>query len=288
MSTVFIAVQCFQCSTMQVKQRKKSSNKWTCVVCNAKQSVRKVFSQAFMAKDVRKFVQTFNMSRQFVEQQQELREQQTLGHDHTEVQVHQPSNKRTDWSEYVDVEVNEFGSGDDEGELCEPNFVTELPKPLFKKPKLRNNYSADCENGENLQRPVFQKRNTKKNVNNPGKEPGTIGKGRFGENQHKDDTVDHCSVYGTSSSTRTDIMKRSSKWGSCDDDGDRGFTDTGSSSVMAKLKRPVSKWNNFIDDDDDDDDDDDESRCEDIVNDAAFETKVSDEIVEDDVHPDFM
>ncbi|KAJ0502534.1 hypothetical protein HanHA300_Chr11g0414011 [Helianthus annuus] len=68
-----------------------------------------------MAKDVRKFVQTFNMSRQFVEQQQELREQQTLGHDHSEVHVHQPSNKRTDWSEYVDVEVNEFGSGDDEG-----------------------------------------------------------------------------------------------------------------------------------------------------------------------------
>ncbi|KAM0065082.1 putative MRN complex-interacting protein [Helianthus debilis subsp. tardiflorus] len=283
MSTVFIAVQCFQCSTMQVKQRKKSSNKWTCVVCNAKQSVRKVFSQAFMAKDVRKFVQTFNMSRQFVEQQQELREQQTLGHDHSEVQVHQPSNKRSDWSEYVDVEVNEFGSGDDEGELCEPNFVTELPKPLFKKPKLWNNYSADCENGEKLQRPVFQKRNTKKNFNNPGKEPGTIGKGRFGDSQHNDDTVDHCSVYGRSSSMRTDIMRRSSKSGSCDDDGDRGFTDTGSSSVMAKLKRPVSKWNNFIDDDDDD-----ESRCEDIVNDAAFETKVSDEIVEDDVHPDFM
>ncbi|KAF5955260.1 hypothetical protein HYC85_008116 [Camellia sinensis] len=55
MSTIFIALQCFQCSTMQanlslslslslgirvfdrqVKQKKKSSNKWTCVVCNQK------------------------------------------------------------------------------------------------------------------------------------------------------------------------------------------------------------------------------------------------------------
>ncbi|KAI3704684.1 hypothetical protein L1987_74911 [Smallanthus sonchifolius] len=43
--------------------------------------------------------------------------------------------------------------------------------------------------------------------------------------------------------------------------------------------KEASKQNNFIDDD--------ESRCEEI-NHAAFETKVSDEFVEDDVHPEFM
>ncbi|XP_044511068.1 MRN complex-interacting protein-like isoform X2 [Mangifera indica] len=62
-NTIYIALQCCQCSMMQVKQKKKSSNKWTCVVCNQKQSVRKVFAQGFMAKDLRAFVQSFNISR---------------------------------------------------------------------------------------------------------------------------------------------------------------------------------------------------------------------------------
>ena len=49
--------------------------------------------------------------------------------------------------------------------------MTELPKPLFKKPKLRDNYSAaglDCEDGAKLRRPVFGKRNVKKKVDYPG------------------------------------------------------------------------------------------------------------------------
>ncbi|PWA78816.1 hypothetical protein CTI12_AA211380 [Artemisia annua] len=35
------------------------------------------------------------------------------------------------------------------------------------------------------------------------------------------------------------------------DNVDHGFTSLGSSSVMTKLKRPASKWNNFLDDDND-------------------------------------
>ncbi|KAK1554441.1 hypothetical protein Q3G72_012225 [Acer saccharum] len=57
-----------------VKQKKKSSNKWTCVVCNQKQSVRKVFAQGYNAKDLRQYVQSFNMSlkdRPHEEQQEE-------------------------------------------------------------------------------------------------------------------------------------------------------------------------------------------------------------------------
>ncbi|GJZ40306.1 hypothetical protein Tco_0586869 [Tanacetum coccineum] len=64
-----------------------------------------------------------------------------------------------------------------------------------------------------------------------------------------------------------------------------GFTNIGSSSVMTKLKRPASKWNDFLDDENDLELE--MSRCEE-VNNAAFERKVSDEIVEDDVHPDFL
>ncbi|KAK0601997.1 hypothetical protein LWI29_029465 [Acer saccharum] len=60
-----------------VKQKKKSSNKWTCVVCNQKQSVRKVFAQGYNAKDLRQYVQSFNMSlkdRPHEEQQEEEEE----------------------------------------------------------------------------------------------------------------------------------------------------------------------------------------------------------------------
>ncbi|XP_076954585.1 uncharacterized protein LOC143629108 [Bidens hawaiensis] len=254
---------------MQVKQRKKSSNKWNCVVCNEKQSVRKVFSQASMAKDVRKFVQTFNMSRQIQYNQQ-------LHHDDhdDETQTQPPtSNKRTDWTEYINADDHHNDNDDQRGELCEPNVVTEMPKPLFKKPKLKNTYSpaaaaaaAAAADNQKLRRPVFTKRNK---INNPVKE--TVKGGRVGEDQHNHDTVDH----GMSNS----MMKRNSKMNACDNGG---FTDdTGSSSVMVKLKRPVSKWDSFIDDDD-------ESGCEEINAAVAFETKASDEIVEDDVYPDFI
>lgn len=47
----------------QVKQQKKGSNKWVCAVCNQRQSVRKVFARSCLARDVRGFVQRFNMSR---------------------------------------------------------------------------------------------------------------------------------------------------------------------------------------------------------------------------------
>lgn len=70
---------------------------------------------------------------------------------------------------------------------------------------------------------------------------------------------------------------------------DHSFTYTGSSSVMKKMKKPASKWQDFIDSDDDDDADGSqlENRFQEI-NHAAFETDVSDDIVEDDVHPDFL
>ena len=92
---------------MQVKQRKKSSNKWTCVVCNQKQSVRKVFAQGYMAKDVREFVQSFNMSRQFAEQNviPADDDKATL-----EIEDKIPPNgklKRTDWTEYIDPEEDD-------------------------------------------------------------------------------------------------------------------------------------------------------------------------------------
>ncbi|KAL0907773.1 hypothetical protein M5K25_022208 [Dendrobium thyrsiflorum] len=62
MPIIFIAVQCVQCCTMQVKQQKKS-NKWVCAVCNQRQSVLQIHARGFLARDIRKFVQEFNLSR---------------------------------------------------------------------------------------------------------------------------------------------------------------------------------------------------------------------------------
>ena len=39
-----MVVRCFQCETFQVTQEKKNPN-WTCAVCNAKQSLKQVFSR---------------------------------------------------------------------------------------------------------------------------------------------------------------------------------------------------------------------------------------------------
>ncbi|GMJ12369.1 hypothetical protein like AT1G71760 [Hibiscus trionum] len=175
MSTaIFVALRCCQCSTMQVKQRKKSSNKWTCVVCNQKQSVLKVFAQGPMAKDVRKFVQSFNMSRKFTDQNQpfdptseydiDFEDDDGGGGDHLE----NPKKRRTDWTEYLDsedrVEPKSVLQDEDQGVDLEPEIVTELPaKEKFKRPKLRN-----CDNGEGsdhqLYKPVLSKRNSRKDA----------------------------------------------------------------------------------------------------------------------------
>ncbi|XP_076907823.1 uncharacterized protein LOC143564435 [Bidens hawaiensis] len=205
-----------------------------------------------MAKDVRKFVQTFNMSRQIQFNQLLLYDDdETLAQQHTETQS---TKKRNDWIEYINAD-------DQRGELCELNVVTEMPKPLFKKPKLMNTYSpaaaAAASDNQKLQRPVFAKRNKFNNNNNPVKE--IVKGGMVGDNQHNHDTVDH----GISNS----MIKWNSKVNACDD-ADGGSTDTGSSSVMVKLKRPASKWDSFVDDDD-------ESGCEEINAAVAFETKIN-------------
>ncbi|XAR62235.1 hypothetical protein NMG60_11016922 [Bertholletia excelsa] len=166
MSTIFIALQCFQCSTMQVKQQKKSSNKWTCAVCNQKQSVRKVFAQGFMARDVRKFVQSFNMSRQFLEQQcvAEADTLDPLPDDANNLSPSSYKKRRTDWSEYVDSENNHHDQVENEPEDgFGSKIVTELPKALLRKPKL-STYSRGfgAETSQRNFRGVFHERNLNK------------------------------------------------------------------------------------------------------------------------------
>ncbi|KAJ1285128.1 hypothetical protein BS78_03G256300 [Paspalum vaginatum] len=101
---LFLALQCVQCATMQVKQQKKSSNKWVCVVCNQRQSVLRVHARGYRAADVRRFVQDANLARgrrEFAP----LAEPE-VGWDPAAVEEQGeelPTEKRrTDWSEYLD------------------------------------------------------------------------------------------------------------------------------------------------------------------------------------------
>ncbi|KAF8411581.1 hypothetical protein HHK36_004137 [Tetracentron sinense] len=130
----------------KVKQQKKSNNKWNCVICNQKQSVRKVFAQGFMANDVRKFVQAFNMSRHFSEENKD----QTLTLPSQEFDNNSSIHKkrRTDWTEFIDPDDDDDANQEEEtGFLLEPKIVTELTKETFKKPKLKN-YTAGLNNAQ--------------------------------------------------------------------------------------------------------------------------------------------
>lgn len=95
----------------QVKQQKKNSNKWTCVVCNEKQSVRKVYAQGSMAKDVRKFVQSFNMSRKSIDEEENLTVMVADGEEVGGSCSGNGKKRRSDWSEYLDPEEEEEERG---------------------------------------------------------------------------------------------------------------------------------------------------------------------------------
>ncbi|KAL6316678.1 hypothetical protein AAG906_019592 [Vitis piasezkii] len=146
----FIALQCFQCSTMQVKQQKKNSNKWTCVVCNEKQSVRKVYAQGSMAKDVRKFVQSFNMSRKSIDEEENLTVMVADGEEVGGSCSGNGKKRRSDWSEYLDPEEEEE----------EREIVTEMPKEMLKNQNQSTGLQSRDRGGKEPLKPLFPKRNT--------------------------------------------------------------------------------------------------------------------------------
>ncbi|KAL0907774.1 hypothetical protein M5K25_022208, partial [Dendrobium thyrsiflorum] len=130
MPIIFIAVQCVQCCTMQVKQQKKS-NKWVCAVCNQRQSVLQIHARGFLARDIRKFVQEFNLSRM----KQESRSCDSFSPKsdglHTASEIGSASSfgvepaclpkRRTDWSEYLDPVEDDFYVED--GEDPDPGIL---------------------------------------------------------------------------------------------------------------------------------------------------------------------
>ncbi|XP_078152131.1 uncharacterized protein LOC144547377 isoform X2 [Carex rostrata] len=128
MATMFLALQCSQCSTMQVKQQKKSSNKWVCAVCNLRQSVCCVYARGPKARDLRKFVQECNMARMEIGRSDSidlsLPASDVLG------EACQPK-KRMDWSEFMDP-VEETEDGKNKQNELDVEIVTEMS---LQKPK---------------------------------------------------------------------------------------------------------------------------------------------------------
>uniref|UniRef100_A0A0A9GHR1 MRN complex-interacting protein N-terminal domain-containing protein n=1 Tax=Arundo donax TaxID=35708 RepID=A0A0A9GHR1_ARUDO len=131
-ATLFLALQCVQCATMQVKQQKKSSNKWVCAVCNQRQSVMRVHARGHRAADLRRFVQDANMSRGGREYAP-LAEAVAAEEERDEVPREE---RRTDWSEYLDDPLEQrHGLGGVDGETdTRIEVTTELPQ---ERPKIR-------------------------------------------------------------------------------------------------------------------------------------------------------
>ena len=61
MAQEFLVLKCFSCETFQVVQVKKT-NKWTCKICNEKQSITKVYGRG-NSSDCREHVQKLNLAR---------------------------------------------------------------------------------------------------------------------------------------------------------------------------------------------------------------------------------
>ncbi|XP_027925070.1 uncharacterized protein LOC114182400 [Vigna unguiculata] len=252
MSTLFIALQCYQCSTMQVKQ-KKSSNKWSCAVCNQKQSVRRVFAQGFMAKDVRKFVQDFNMSRQsFDDGEWPLAETLDPAPEISDGEVSRQK-RRNDWSAYLDqedhhtLEEQQLHHDDD----CEKLVVTELQKGMFKKSRVTENNAAGSDKFFkktlflNSQEDPVTQRATSMIENNP--------------KRRKNDVTVYDQVTQKFKQTSTEIASKWSRYlNEYDDNSEFGLN---KSFNVDKISGP----------------------CNNIV----LET-IANERVEDDIHPDFM
>ncbi|CAI9116451.1 OLC1v1017594C1 [Oldenlandia corymbosa var. corymbosa] len=305
--TIFQALQCFQCSTMQVKQQKKSSNKWNCVVCNQKQSVRKVYAQGFMAKDVRKFVQNFNMSRQLAEQNllNVDGQDEALGIG-DQISVNGKP-KRTDWTEYVDPEDDSSYAPYSPGDEFEPKIITELPKPVFKKPKLKSHHhiakdSADDEEEETSLR-KFGGRHTRANIPSHA-----IGSSRYGNATTVRGTQEGWLERGAKRKC-ADILEgmrneqpahQISEWSGCLIRGeDKKFANElpRRTHLSTAKSQTASKWSCYMTEEEEE-----EGGCSFVLgrkkglrteadymnNRHVYDTESMDQMVEEDIHPDFL
>ncbi|XP_004489909.1 uncharacterized protein [Cicer arietinum] len=261
MSTLFIALQCCQCSTMQVKQKKKSSNKWTCALCNKNQSLRKVFAQGYQAKDIRIFVQSFNASRNSLQQQWLLAgtlnstPEHALGDSKFPTDLNH-NNKRTDWTAYLDNDDHHAANiAEQHDDDFEPLVVTELPKDMFKKRRLVDNSKSGSD--RHFEKPTFQN-----SQGEPEKDQRRITVSIESNSERRNIKV--------TQKCKQTVNSSASKWNDyLTEDNDYLTEDSDNLELGCKrgfnFKDPSVSWNNDI-----------------------LEAITCEQRVEDDIHPDFM
>lgn len=145
------------------------------MVCNQKQSVTKIYAQGYQAKDIRNVVQSFNMSRKLEDELQQ--EVPSLGPYVEQSEGVQEigeikGKRRADWSEYLEdaqnVEPAYLKSKlHGKGNAAEPKVVTEMSEDLmFKKPKLKGKFGVSSIGIGNSQsyKPNFSKRGSTKEI----------------------------------------------------------------------------------------------------------------------------
>ncbi|RZC64805.1 hypothetical protein C5167_008488 [Papaver somniferum] len=295
MSTIsFVALQCYECSTMQVKQKKKSSNKWNCVVCNEKQSVRKVFYEAILAKDVRLFVQDFNMSRQFDDQnnKQTLIEAAIGNYDNQSSQNNGNgclAKRRNDWSEYLEPEIESNSQdGQEKGCELEPEFVTELPKEIFKRPKLKNHSLGLRRSG------AVKSSNPVSSSEKTGIPISTKGSTRLRSNEVTYKDIFEKNVIKPKMTFQTETTNLRSNEATYNEIFEKNINKP-EMTYQAESIKGTSKWAEYLTEEDEDNDylfkGRDETSTENPFQNRRenlFEMQFNDQKVEEDLHPDFL
>ncbi|KAL2622046.1 hypothetical protein R1flu_002251 [Riccia fluitans] len=139
----FLALQCFSCNAMQVKQAKESSNRWSCSICNENQSLRKVFFSSDAAKDVRNFVQQANMVRGIAEEASaaeclpsDARKNFSPCHKaELDVRIQPQQPNRSKWERFLPE--SEISASDEENDPTDSKYVTSSPDPKQKNSQPR-------------------------------------------------------------------------------------------------------------------------------------------------------
>ncbi|KAH6827892.1 hypothetical protein C2S53_016438 [Perilla frutescens var. hirtella] len=236
-----------------------------------------------MAKDVRKFVQNFNMSRQLSDHKQSL-----YNHDSQQIvespKVEQQKRKRNDWTEYIDDDQEEycrkfeeerkFAPGDG-GVEFEPIVMTEMPEAMFVKPKVKDCSSKRYGTG-NLLKPSFPNRREGKTYHSLHSQDITCLERDSNRNYTKR-AEDNCSQASKWNSFMAQIR------GNCSSAKDENYSNGEHQKIAGKK---VSKWSSFITEEESDGDDLENWKRRD--DDHLLELSMNDERVEEDIHPDFL
>ncbi|KAJ0086687.1 hypothetical protein Patl1_07969 [Pistacia atlantica] len=284
---------------------KKSSNKWTCVVCNQKQSVKKVFAQGFMAKDLRGFVQSFNISRS--------REQEQGGvGDGFEAEIEEEMpNKKPKLNKY---QSTTGGEGDDElqktffnsqGQVGDEEtrehekatasatskwscYLTQddtEPTTCQATMSMAASKWSNYMTQNDMETVTCQPKNT--NMTKNDIEPTTCqarkatAASKWRDYMTQDD-MEPRMTKAASRASQTKMAEAASKWG----EGDKEQR-----PHLPKEGKAASKWDNYLTHEEDDLQGLNGRKIADQIgnwSNGVFETTTNDQRVEDDIHPDFI